>query len=580
MNGPSGRRLLVLITARGGSKGLPGKNLALVGGIPLVGRAARVGRLAAQALGPECRVVCSTDDPAIADAARSWGAEIPFLRPSELATDNAGTNDVVLHALDTLGGDFDGVILLPPTAPLTAVEDVLGSVAVHHEYGAPVVSVCAAEHPAEWLFSVDAAGRLQPMTEGEDVPYQRQKARVVYRLNGAVYVSDSASFRTHHTFFTPNTRGFVMPPERSIDIDTTLALDIARAVVAARTIGAVHIQGRAVGSGHPCFVIAEAGVNHNGSPERARELVDAAADAVKFQTFRAERLVTRTSPKAAYQVRATGEEESQFEMLKRLELDEAAHRDLIEQCRIRGILFLSTPFDEDSCDFLDSLGLPAFKLASGELTNVALLRHVAKKRKPLILSTGMASLEEVAKAVDAVRSDGNDDVLLLHCVSNYPAASSDVNLKAMATLREAFGAPVGFSDHTDGDAVALAAIAMGACVLEKHFTLDRNLAGPDHQASIEPAALTEMVRRIRAVEAALGHGRKEPAPSEAPIARIARRSLVAACDIPAGVVLKREMVAVRRPGTGLAPEHLETLLGRTVMMDIPEGAVLKNAMLS
>jgi N-acetylneuraminate synthase len=576
--------VLVLITARGGSKGLPGKNLALVGGIPLVGRAARVGRQAVEAFGPGSRVVCSTDDGSIAEAARAWGAEVPFLRPAALASDGARSLDVVLHAVDALGGAFDAVVLLQPTSPLTEVDDVIGAMAMFAERQAPVVSVCRAEHPVEWLYTVDDNWRVSRVLLAGERPTQRQKTQVTYRPNGAIFVTAPPMLREHGSFFEPGGRAFVMPAERSVDIDTALDLEVTRAIVTARPVRPVAIGSRAVGPGHSCFVIAEAGVNHNGSLNTAKALVDAAvaagADAVKFQTFSADRLVAPDAPKAEYQVRTTGTSESQHSMLSRLELGEAAHREIIDHCHRRGIPFLSTPFDEASCDLLDGLGVPAFKLPSGELTNLAFLRHVARKGKPLIVSTGMATLREVAAAVDAIRAEGCVEFVLLHCVSNYPANPADANVRAIATLRDAFGVPAGYSDHTEGDAVALAAVAHGACVVEKHFTLDRTQPGPDHQASIEPAELAAMIRRIREVEACLGHGRKEPVASEADVARVARKSLVAARAIDAGTALQRDMVAARRPGTGLPPEQIETLIGRTAAVSIPEGALLERGMFS
>ena len=345
-----------------------------------------------------------------------------------------------------------------------------------------------------------------------------------------------------------------------------------------QAIPPIVIGGISIGVGHPCFVIAEAGVNHNGSVSRAKELIDAAvnagADAVKFQTFKAEKVVTRTAPKAAYQLRTTSGGQSQYDMLKALELDEQAHGELLAHCERRKILFLSTPFDEDSADLLESLGVAGYKLASGELTNLGLLRHVAGKGKPLIVSTGMATLDETARAVEAVRKAGCRELVLLHCVSNYPADPRNANLRAMQSLRDTFGVPVGFSDHTVGDTVALAAVALGAAVVEKHFTLDRSLPGPDHQASIEPADLATMIERIRTVENALGDGRKAPVASEAEVARVARKSLVAAEAIPAGTVLRAEMVTLRRPGTGLGPQDLDRLVGRTAVNDISEGLLL------
>lgn len=339
-----------------------------------------------------------------------------------------------------------------------------------------------------------------------------------------------------------------------------------------------HLGGRLVGPGYPCFIIAEAGVNHNGSLDLALELVDAAAeagaDAVKFQTFRADHLVTRGAPKAAYQRATTKEDESQFEMLKRLELDEAAHRALIERCTQRGLVFLSTPFEEGSADLLEYLGVPAFKLSSGEITNLPFLRYVARKGLPIILSTGMATLEEVGRAVESVQCEGCECLALLHCVSAYPADPTDANLRAMATLRETFGVSVGYSDHTLGIEVPLAAVALGACILEKHFTLDQALPGPDHKASASPREFAALVAGIRKVEIALGDGVKRPAASEADTVRIARKSLVALMDIRKDAIVDVDMVGPRRPGTGMAPGRAAELIGRRAMRDIAEGTVL------
>jgi len=346
----------------------------------------------------------------------------------------------------------------------------------------------------------------------------------------------------------------------------------------------VEIAGRSIGSGQPCFVIAEAGVNHNGDLDMAKRLIDIAAeagvDAVKFQTFRAERLVTAGAPTARYQREATGGESSQLELLRRLELPDEAHAELQAACGLRHILFLSTPFDELSADDLQSLGLPAFKISSGDLTNVPFLAHVARMGRPVILSTGMATMDEVSAAVQAVEQTGNRQIVLLHCVSNYPTDPRDVNLRAMETMRRTFSYPVGFSDHTQGIEVALAAVALGAAMIEKHITIDRTLPGPDHRASLEPGELTQMVKGIRLIEQALGHGAKRPAPAEAEIAAVARKSVVAARDITSGSLLTADMLAIRRPGTGLPPDMRERLIGRRVRKAIAAGTPITKDVLA
>jgi N-acetylneuraminate synthase/N,N'-diacetyllegionaminate synthase len=334
----------------------------------------------------------------------------------------------------------------------------------------------------------------------------------------------------------------------------------------------VKIGDKLIGEEEPCFIIAEAGVNHNGSVELAKELIDAAkdagADAVKFQTFKAENVVIEKAEKAEYQKETTDTEESQYEMIKKLELQENNFKELAEYAKKVGILFLSSPFDKGSVDLLDGMNVPVFKVASGEITNLPLLRHIAKKGKTIILSTGMSTLGEVEEALIVIRNEGIEEVILLHCVSNYPARMGDVNLRAMETLKHAFKIPVGFSDHTVGITAPIAAVALGACIIETHFTLDRNLPGPDHKASLEPDELKKMVKAIRDVEKALGDGIKKPTKEEEEIKKIARRSVVAKVDIPEGAIITEDMLEVKRPGTGIEPKYMEKVIGKRAKVNI------------
>lgn len=323
------------------------------------------------------------------------------------------------------------------------------------------------------------------------------------------------------------------------------------------------------------LVIAEAGVNHNGSIELAKRLVDAAADAgadiVKFQTFKADTIVSKTAQKADYQKRTTGTAETQYEMLKRLELSAADHEVLIDRCREKGIGFLSTPFDLDSIRYLHSLGLPFAKIPSGEITNLPYLRAVNAQGGKVILSTGMSTLDEVAAALKALK---DCEVSLLHCTTEYPCPPNEVNLRAMLTLKERFGLPVGYSDHTQGIEIPIAAVAMGATIIEKHFTLARNMEGPDHKASLEPDELKAMVAAIRKVEVAFGNGDKAPMPSERKNMPIARKSIVAARDIRRGEALTADNLAVKRPGTGISPMEIDRVIGRHAATDIAADGVL------
>lgn len=321
------------------------------------------------------------------------------------------------------------------------------------------------------------------------------------------------------------------------------------------------------------LIIAEAGVNHNGDLDLARQLIDVAAEAgadlVKFQTFSADRLVTTHARKADYQTQTTDAGESQYSMIRRLELTRDMHEALMAHCKSRETQFFSTGFDPESIDLLVELGLNCFKIPSGEITNLPFLRHVGRYGKLVILSTGMATLGEIEAALEVLEQAGTlrDRITVLHCNTEYPTPMADVNLRAMLTIRDAFGVAVGYSDHTAGIEVAIAAVALGATVIEKHFTLNRNLPGPDHRTSLEPDEFKVMVAAIRNIEQALGDGIKRPSVSEAKNKPIARKSLVAACAIRAGDCFSETNLAVKRPGTGLSPMRWDEVLGRKAPRD-------------
>ena len=334
------------------------------------------------------------------------------------------------------------------------------------------------------------------------------------------------------------------------------------------------------------FIIAEAGVNHNGDADRALAMVDAAAaagaDAVKFQTFSADSLAAPGAEKAEYQKRETGEG-GQHAMLKALEMSEDLHHRLIARCQEQGIEFMSTPFGEEAADLLDGLGMARIKAPSGEIVNHPFLRHLASKNRPMIVSTGMATMEEIEEALAVIAgtraalgftAPATEMVTVLHCTSNYPAAPSDVNLRAMRTIAEVTGHPVGYSDHTLGLAVSTAAVALGATVIEKHFTLDRSLPGPDHSASLTVEELTALVRQIRDVEAALGSPVKAPTEVELPVRAVVRRSVMARRSLAAGHELKAEDLILLRPASGIEPKHLDSLPGRVLAAAVEAGEPL------
>jgi N,N'-diacetyllegionaminate synthase len=328
------------------------------------------------------------------------------------------------------------------------------------------------------------------------------------------------------------------------------------------------------------MIIAEAGVNHNGSIELAKQLVDVAADAgvdyVKFQTFKAEKIASKSAEKAQYQKNTTDNSESQLSMLKKLELSHDDHLVLIDYCKSKNISFLSTPFDLDSIDLLKQLGISLGKIPSGEITNLPYLKKMAAGFDELILSTGMADMKEIEEAIDLITSTGfsKDKLVVLHCTTEYPTPFEEVNLTAMNSIQKAFGVRVGYSDHTKGIEVPIAAVALGAVIIEKHFTLDRNMEGPDHKASLEPGELKAMVSSIRNIENALGDGVKRATPSEVKNKAIARKSIVAARDIKAGEMISEKDIDIKRPGNGISPMRINEVIGKKALGDISEDALI------
>jgi len=340
----------------------------------------------------------------------------------------------------------------------------------------------------------------------------------------------------------------------------------------------IKIGNKIIGEGEPCFIIAEAGVNHNGDFRLAKKLINVAkqagADAVKFQTFKAENVVTETAGMAEYQKENIGSKKSQLSMIKELELSYKDFIKLKKYCDEKKIIFLSTPHSEDAIDFLEPI-VPAYKIGSGDLTNLPFLGKIAKKQKPIILSTGMANLSEVREAISTIKKQENKKIILLHCTTNYPCPLKEVNLKAMLTLKKEFDLPVGYSDHTLGITVPIMAVAMEAKVIEKHFTLNKNLPGPDHKASLEPRELEEMVKLIREAEKVLGSGIKKPTKSEEKIKKIVRKSIIAKTNIPKGRKLTKEMLVIKRPGTGIEPKYINKIVGKVAKKEIKKDNLIK-----
>jgi sialic acid synthase SpsE/CMP-N-acetylneuraminic acid synthetase len=541
-----------------------------VGGRPLIAWTIAAAR-ASQHI---TRVVVSTDDDEIAAYACSTGAEVPTMRPRELASDTTLSIDALIHMVDWLDAHENYrpelVVVLQPTSPLRTADDIDAAVTLLQNRGVDsVISVAPEMHPESWTSRLSDDGVLLDFGPDVEEDSARQNASGRYAQNGAVYVIRRDVLVAERTLYGKPTLAYVMPAERSLDVDERWQLTAADALLRRRETNVIHVGDRTIG-GSRCFVIAELGVNHNGRVEVVEQLIDAAAaagaDAVKLQTWDTDELVTPDAPLADYQHQPGGAS-TQYELLKKLELPAAALGPLKARAEARHLEFFSTPDDHGSADVLERLGVRLFKIGSAELTNIPLLQHIAAKRKPVILSTGMATLDEVEAAVRAIESAGNRSIALLHCVSAYPSLTEDSNLRAMHTLA-GFGHPVGFSDHTLGTTTAMAAVALGAAVIEKHLTLDKSLPGPDHRASLDPAEFREMVAAIRVVEGALGDGAKRPTAAELRMRAHVRRVIVAARPLRAGQVITEDDVVLRRANHGMAAAALATLVGRTVRCDI------------
>ena len=561
--------ILFLIPARGGSVRIPGKNLRTVAGIPLVGHAARTALLAAGRIpgGPH-RVVCSTDDAAIAAAAgpggpRSWTVRPSSRRPRRHRWTWPSTLSMSSRpraAPRAAISAFRALVLVQPTSPLTDPDDVVTAVERFDTSAGRSVASVTTTHPAGWHVSRAAT----PAREADTIS-RVDAADAGEILTGAIYVVDPSELRARRQFVGPGTIGMPVPPERSIDVDEPLDLAVAEAIAAARPVRSVELAGHRIGDG-PVFVIAEAGVNHDGRTELAHRLVDAAADAgadaVKFQTFDPDALAAAGAPTAEYQRRSAAAGDDQRAMLARLALPADAGRRCgttpasaaSSSCRPRSTTPRPTCSTISTCPRSRSrrASSPTCRSSPGSLAAAG----------PLLVSTGMAEIVEVAAAIDAIAAAGDPPVALFHCVSNYPARPADANLRAIATMRSAFGVPVGWSDHTLGIELALAAVASGAAMVEKHLTLDRSAAGPDHAASLEPDELARMVAGIRAVEAALGSGEKRPVEAERAMAagRAEEPPLGALARARAARSARRSRAL--RPGTGSAPAARTTLVGR------------------
>ncbi len=568
-----GQEIWAVIPARGESKGIPCKDLVDLAGRPLIAYTIEQALQSKHIDG----VFVSTEDDEIKGISVAYGASI-IDRPAELNTDEFLSIDVLKHAIRYLerkqGLRVRNVALLLPTTPLRRVEDIDQAIALFFTQAADaVVSVVKAPlscNPYCAMKMVD--GRLVMMFEEGARSTGRQAIPDVFWRGGQISITTSEHLFRYGDWYEGDCRPYICSEETSLNIDTMTKLKIAEERIygqrAKKVEGiAFDIGGRLVGHAQPCFIVAEAGVNHNGDMKLAAALIDAAADAgvdaIKFQFFDPQNVVTASSPMAEYQKVNLGGEQSQLEMLQKLVISDTELPALKQYAEQKGLLFLCTSHSgAREYAKLDEIGVPAHKVGSGDLLNVPVLEYLARSRKPVILGTGMATMEEVMQAYRFLVRNGNEQVIFLHCTTDYPCSLEDVNMKAMTTMKRELECPVGYSDHSLGIEVPMMAVALGACVLEKHFTLDKNLPGPDHRASILPSALKAMVSKIRTIEAAMGAPIKRPSPRERQTAKVARKSLVYSRDLEKGTVVAPEDIAVKRPGTGLSPIRFYEMLGR------------------
>jgi len=577
-------KIWAIVPARGGSKGIPKKNIIDVAGKPLIAYTIEQG-LASQHIDG---VFVSTDDPDIKKVAKEYGADI-IDRPDALAGDESPTLEALRHGIAFLnkekGVGAENIILLQATTPLRRVEDIDSAISLYFDEDADaVVSGVIAPHSYNpyWAKKI-ADEQLHMMFDSEKIANRRQDLPEIFWHNGQIYIAGKELLLSHGDWYRGKCLPYICPEETFVNIDTLHDLSLAdnlireqrRQMVSQITL---RIGEKAIGYGKPCFIIAEAGINHNGDLNLALKLVDAAAkagvDAVKFQFFDPANVATPATSLANYQQKNIGSTGNQIDMLKKVALTESDLGKLKLYAEKKGLIFLCTSHSGvNEFKILDRMGVAAYKVGSGDLLNLPVLQYLAGTGKPIIMGTGMATMKEVKMIARFLKQSGSRQFVFLHCTTEYPCPFDQINMKALSTMMDEIECPIGYSDHSLGIEVPLMAVSLGACVLEKHFTLDRMLPGPDHQASILPDKLAKMVRQVRNIENARGKAQKMPTAGEIETALVARKSLVYAGDRPEGTVLGEDDIMIKRPGTGLSPLRYFEILGKKI-----KRSVLKNGL--
>jgi N-acetylneuraminate synthase len=566
------KKVLAIIPARGGSKGIQHKNIVDLCGKPLLAYTIDAA-LKSKYID---RVIVSTDDQKIADVAKQNGAEVPFIRPKELAADTTPTEPVLRHAIKWLEDNenftADAVVTLEPTSPLRSKETIDRSIEQFFSSKSGIDSVVTVTEDRSCFGTLDGNNTFTHLFKNQ--PRRRQDRTPLYKENSAIYVTKKDVIINQSSVLGKKTKAIIIDEVESLDIDVPFDLCIAEAILKNRggvRVEKVKMYDRLVGDGEPCFIIMDACVNHNGSVETAKRMIESAkengADAIKFQLHMPEKEMLENVPQS-YNF-----DEPLFKLLKRIDWTIDQHKEVMDYCKKVGINYLCTPFSVEAADILDDMGVDAFKTGSGEMTNLPMLEHIAKKGKPMIVSTGMSEIPEIVETVNALKKF-KVPLIITNCTSAYPTKYKDVNLNVIPKLKKLLDVPVGHSDHSLGIYTSFGAVAVGACLIEKHFTLDRSQKGPDHKVSIEPHELKQLVEGVRAIEQAMG-SEKRILDDEKEIVAWARESVVSLRDIKKGSSITKDMVWVKRPGGGIPAKELGKVIGQKAKKDIPANSLIK-----
>jgi N,N'-diacetyllegionaminate synthase len=562
------KQVLAILPARGGSKRIPHKNRKRLCGKPLITYTLDQAKKSMYI----DTVVVSSDDTEILEVCRPYNC-IRQKRPLHLAEDTTPTLDVIRHVLRQTEQEqnviADIIILLQPTSPLrtSSIIDECIEKVVDENLDSVHTVTQVQEHPSI-MFKQE---RNKHTFNNKEAFFDKQKRKKYSILNGAVWAITRNTVMITGLYGEKN--GHVMMDRHSsIDIDTFEDWLIAEKRIQTPR-SEIKIANKTIGDNHPVFIIAEAGVNHNGDLSLAKKLIDVAydsgADAVKFQTFNPLTGTNSTAEKTEYQKENDGAQGNYQTMLQQLQLSEGQFKQLAQYAKEKGILFMSTASDHESLEIVKRLDVPAFKIGSGHITNIPLLQETAKCGKPMIMSVGMATYTEIDEAIAAIINEGNNDIILLHCVSQYPTPIDDANLNMVTELKKEYSSIlIGYSDHTIGNEASIASIALGACMIERHITLDKTMNGPDHKASLELHELKDLVIKAKEMKRLLGTGEKKRTPGEEEVAKKARRSIFAHQNIPSGTIIKNDMIRMKKPETGLKPKYYTEVIGRKTIRDI------------